>query len=64
MFKPIKKWINPADCVDMDCDARRKLLFTDKDGTYFGKAGTSVVPKSEFGWDDVSDRSWGLGEFL
>ena len=46
----------------MDCDARRKVVFTDLDGTMFGKAGTSVLSKSEFGWDGA--RVWGLGKSL
>ena len=44
----------------MDCDARRKVLFTDIDGKLFGKPGTTVISKSEFGWD--GDRKWGLGK--
>ena len=58
--KPTTKWINPSDCVDMDCDARRKILITDIDGGLFGAKQSSVISKSEFHWDD-DDRSWGLG---
>ena len=58
---PTTRWINPSDCVDMDCDARRKVLFTDIDGQIFGKPGTTVISRSEFGWD--GDRKWGLGEY-
>ena len=61
---PTTRWINPSDCVDMDCDARRKVVFTDIDGKIFGKAGTSVISKSEFGWSGDGwdgDRKWGLG---
>eukprot|EP00794_Sanderia_malayensis_P001202 gene1202-575_t len=29
LLQPITKWINPSDCVDMDCDARRKLVIKD-----------------------------------
>ena len=43
----------------MDCDARRKVLVTDRDGTYFGKKGTTVISKSEYEWDGA--RVWGLG---
>ena len=62
-----KMWINPSDCVDMDCDARRKVLITDIDGTFFGKAGDTLISKSEFGWSGDgfgTDRSWGLGTNL
>lgn len=41
--------INPADCVDMDCDAMKKLLFKDVDGTVLGSPGT-VVSESEWEW--------------
>ena len=58
------KWINPSDCVDMDCDARRKVVITDIDGTFFNQPMTSVISRSEFGWSGGSytgDRVWGLG---
>lgn len=55
------EWINPADCVDMDCDARRKVLITDLDGTFFGESMTTAISQSEFGWD--GDSVWGLGRF-
>ena len=29
--------INPSDCVDMPCDARKKVLITDMDGSVLGK---------------------------
>ena len=43
--------INPADCVDMDCDAMKKVLIEDLDGTLVGASGGSVIPESEFEWD-------------
>jgi len=55
------RWINPSDCVDMDCDARRKMIITDIDGTFIGESMTTAVSQSEFGWDQ--DRVWGLGNF-
>ena len=56
------RWINPSDCVDMDCDARRKFLVTDADGTFLGpRAGTMVLSRSEYGWDGAP--VWGLGDF-
>ena len=58
---PITRWINPADCVDMDCDSRRKVLITDHDGSFYGTEG-SIISKSEFGWN--GDRVWGLGTTL
>ena len=59
---PTTKWINPSDCVDMDCDARRKVYVKDNDGTYLGPSNTILVSKSEYHWD--GDRRWGLGKRL
>ena len=59
------KWINPSDCVDMDCDARRKVLINNDDGTFFGNLRQSVISKSEFGWsgDGYSGAEvWRLGK--
>ena len=58
---PTTRWINPADCVDMDCDALRKILIKDIDGSFFGKASSSLVSRSEYQWD--GDRRYGLGTF-
>lgn len=55
------RWINPADCVDMDCDARRKMIITDLDGSFFGEAMTTLLSRSEFGWDAAP--VWGIGNF-
>ena len=38
--------MNSADCVDMDCDAKKKCMIKDLDGTLLGKIGT-VIPMSE-----------------
>ena len=49
----------------MDCDARRKMLVTDLDGSLLGKALTTFVSKSEWHWIGVegsTDRRWGLGK--
>ena len=45
----------------MDCDSRRKVLITDRDGSFYGTKG-SIISKSEFGWN--GDRVWGLGTTL
>lgn len=57
---PNKKWINPSDCVDMDCDALRKIVMKDIDGSFLGNAGGSLVSRSEYQWD--GDRAFGLGK--
>ncbi|KAM6958720.1 PKHD1 like 1, tandem duplicate 1 [Aplochiton taeniatus] len=51
---------NPSDCVDMDCDAKKKSLLRDLDGSLLGAAG-AVVPQSEFEWG--GDPRRGLGDF-
>ena len=55
----VSRWINPSDCVDMDCDGRRQLLITDIDGSYTGNAGDTIVPKAEYEWG--GDSRFGLG---
>lgn len=52
--------INPADCVDMDCDGLKKAIVRDEDGTLLGSAGT-LLSESEWEWD--GDRKRGLGDF-
>ncbi|KAL4228989.1 Fibrocystin-L [Mactra antiquata] len=52
--------INSADCVDMDCDAKKKTLFKDTDGSFLGHIG-SVISHSEFEWNGDSRR--GLGDY-
>ena len=51
--------INPADCIDMDCDGMKKNLLTDTDGSFLGSPGT-VISQSEFGW---GSQERGLGDF-
>lgn len=52
--------INPADCVDMDCDALKKALVVDTDGSLLGAPG-SVLPNAGFEWD--GDPRRGLGDY-
>ncbi|XP_069815730.1 fibrocystin-L-like [Dendropsophus ebraccatus] len=51
---------NPSDCVDMTCDAKRKTLLKDLDGSFLGYIG-SVVPQSEYQWE--GDKRYGLGDY-
>lgn len=53
------RWINPSDCVDMDCDARRQLLVRDLDGSLTGSVGSSVISMAEYQWD--GEPAFGLG---
>uniref|UniRef100_A0A8C4EZ61 PKHD1 like 1, tandem duplicate 2 n=1 Tax=Dicentrarchus labrax TaxID=13489 RepID=A0A8C4EZ61_DICLA len=52
--------VNPSDCVDMDCDAKKKSLLKDLDGSFLGAVGT-VVPQSEYEWGGDARR--GLGDY-
>jgi hypothetical protein len=44
----------------MDCDAFKKVMFKDLDGTFLGHIGT-VIPQSEFEWN--GDPRRGLGDY-
>ncbi|KAH3704516.1 hypothetical protein DPMN_079572 [Dreissena polymorpha] len=44
----------------MDCDALKKALLKDLDGTFLGHIG-AVIPQSEFEWDTNPVR--GLGDY-
>lgn len=59
---PTMKWVNPADCVDMDCDGLRKIVIKDIDGSFFGNPGGSLISRSEYQWDGA--RSFGLGMYV
>ncbi|XP_072303332.1 fibrocystin-L-like [Eucyclogobius newberryi] len=52
--------VNPSDCVDMECDAKKKTLLRDEDGSFLGAVG-AVVPQSEFAWGGDARR--GLGDY-
>ena len=60
--QPNTQWINPSDCVDMDCDARRQQLIRDLDGSLTGSVGGTVIPMAEYEWD--GDKKYGLGTIL
>lgn len=54
--------INPSDCVDMPCDAKKKALIIDTDGSLTGAGSPStVVPDNSFEWD--GDKSYGQGYY-
>ncbi|XP_078617899.1 fibrocystin-L-like [Branchiostoma floridae x Branchiostoma japonicum] len=59
-LRPSLGKINPADCVDMECDAKKETLIDDEDGSFLGSVGT-VIPEAEFEWD--GDRRRGLGDY-
>lgn len=49
-------------CVDMECDGKKHFLVVDHDGGFFGEPG-SIIPISEFGWDDPAESARGLGDY-
>lgn len=55
-------WINPSDCIDMDCDGAKHVLIEDLDGTLTGSSGGSVISKAEYEWN--GDPRRGLGTRL
>ena len=60
--KPILSSINPADCVDMDCDGFKKILIRDVDGSFTGSTGlNTLISQSEFEWG--GDPRRGLGDY-
>ncbi|OCT77100.1 fibrocystin-L [Xenopus laevis] len=60
IHRPDLSKINPSDCVDMDCDAKKKSLLKDLDGSFLGHQG-AVVPESEYAWD--TDPRYGVGDY-
>ncbi|XP_019729703.1 PKHD1 like 1, tandem duplicate 1 [Hippocampus comes] len=60
IHRPDVRKANPADCVDMDCDGKKKTMLRDQDGSLLSAVG-SVLPQSEFEWD--GDPRRGLGDY-
>ncbi|TSK31508.1 Fibrocystin-L [Bagarius yarrelli] len=52
--------VNPSDCVDMTCDAKKKSMINDVDGSFLGAVG-SVIPLSQYEWN--GDPRYGLGDY-
>lgn len=62
LVKPATKWINPSDCVDMDCDGRRQIIIKDLDGLLTGSGvRTTLIPKAEYEWG--GNKRYGLGRY-
>ncbi|KAL1767893.1 fibrocystin-L isoform X2 [Sigmodon hispidus] len=60
IHRPDISKVNPSDCVDMVCDAKRKSLLRDMDGSFLGNSG-SVIPQAEYEWDGNSRL--GIGDY-
>nr|XP_045000409.1 fibrocystin-L [Jaculus jaculus] len=60
IHRPDISKVNPSDCVDMVCDAKRKSFLRDMDGSFLGNSG-SVIPQAEYEWDGNSQL--GIGDY-
>ena len=49
-----------SSCVDMSCDAKKKLLIKDFDGSFFGTS-SSYIPESEYEYN--GDPRHGVGDY-
>ena len=70
IHRPNLKRVNIADCTDMQCDSKKKFMVIDLDGSFFGGAGSTILPESEYEWDGVTrnsvtytDTADGLGDY-
>jgi len=52
--------VNPSDCVDMDCDALKKGLLIDTDGTFLGSSPSTVFSQAEYNW---GNQAHGIGDY-
>lgn len=60
LFRPLLSWVDPSDCVDMDCDGPKKVLIKMLDSSFLGEV-SEVVSQSEFEWG--GDMRRGLGDY-
>ncbi|XP_012578380.1 PREDICTED: fibrocystin-L [Condylura cristata] len=60
IHRPDISKVNPSDCVDMVCDAKRKSFLRDIDGSFLGNSG-SVIPQAEYEWNGNSQ--FGIGDY-
>ncbi|XP_075406661.1 fibrocystin-L [Tenrec ecaudatus] len=60
IHRPDISKVNPSDCVDMVCDAKRKSFLRDTDGSFLGSSG-SVIPQAEYEWN--GNRQLGIGDY-
>ena len=60
IFRPLLSWVDPSDCVDLDCDAPKKVLIKMIDSSFLGSV-SEIVAQSEFEWD--GDQRRGLGDY-
>lgn len=62
LYEPKVDWINPSDCVDMDCDGPKKAMLLDLDGSFSETGVTNTyMGVSELDYGVNGPR--GLGNF-
>lgn len=54
-YRPRVDLVNIAECGDMFCDAHKKVMITDNEGSFFGEPGT-LLPESEYEWDGIRKK--------
>ncbi|XP_043923025.1 fibrocystin-L-like [Protopterus annectens] len=60
IHRPDLSKVNPSDCVDMECDGKKKNIIKDLDGSFLGTIGT-VIPQAEYQWN--GDKRYGIGDY-
>uniref|UniRef100_A0A7N4NVE6 Fibrocystin-L n=1 Tax=Sarcophilus harrisii TaxID=9305 RepID=A0A7N4NVE6_SARHA len=60
IHRPDLSKVNPSDCVDMVCDAKKKAFLKDIDGSFLGRPG-SVIPHAEYEWN--GNNQLGVGDY-
>ncbi|XP_051826954.1 fibrocystin-L [Antechinus flavipes] len=60
IHRPDLSKVNPSDCVDMVCDAKKKAFLKDIDGSFLGRPG-SVIPQAEYEWN--GNNQLGVGDY-
>ena len=63
LYEPEVGWINPSDCVDMDCDGPKKAMIVDVDGSFSGIRGLGnfripAVMVTDINGDAIDIDSW------
>ena len=57
------RFITAGWCGDMECDAEKKLLIHDLDGSFTGSSGSAyIIPQADRAWDSP-ETSRGIGDF-
>ena len=54
------RFIMPGICGDFSCDAKRKAIITDKDGSFLQSSPGGVIPEAEWQWG--GERAYGIND--